>query len=144
MSPKPKSAAMEWHKLLSSGRLQATQVYPEQNRSPFQQDIDRITFSAAFRRLAHKTQVHPLSPNDHVHTRLTHSVEVACVGRSLGTSIGAQIAPTLNDFSISADTLGYVVQAACLAHDIGNPPFGHAGEEAICSWFKSAFSKDSL
>jgi dGTPase len=124
---------MEWDKLLSHNRLCRPNAVPQEGRSPFQQDIDRITFSAAFRRLAYKTQVHPLSPNDHVHTRLTHSIEVASVGRSLGTGVGAEIAkpPT-----ITQDTFGYVVQAACLAHDIGNPPFGHFGEYAIRSWFK--------
>src|SRR5260221_7339827 len=122
---------MEWEKLLSIERLKRPDAVLESGRSPFQQDIDRIVFSKAFRRLAHKTQVHPLSPNDHVHTRLTHSIEVASVGRSLGTAVGAEIAPTLDDPSLSADTFGYIVQAACLAHDIGNPPFGHAGEDAI-------------
>src|SRR5215469_2067346 len=127
---------MEWRKLLSHNRLCSPDEVPEQGRSPFQQDIDRITFSAAFRRLAHKTQVHPLSSNDHVHTRLTHSIEVASVGRSLGTGVGAEIAKELDEPLITQDTLGYVVQAACLAHDIGNPPFGHFGEHAIQSWFK--------
>src|SRR5712675_1119408 len=103
---------MEWRRLLSADRLRRQNSDPQEGRSPFQQDIDRIIFSAAFRRLAHKTQVHPLSPNDHVHTRLTHSIEVASVGRSIGTGIGAEInkPPT-----ITQDTLGYVVQAACLA-----------------------------
>jgi dGTPase len=124
---------MEWHKLLSDSRLCSPNARTEKNcsRSPFQQDIDRITFSAAFRRLAHKTQVHPLSRNDHVHTRLTHSIEVASVGRSLGTGVGAKIADEISP--ITQDMFGYVVQAACLAHDIGNPPFGHFGEHAIQS-----------
>src|SRR5258708_13471603 len=74
---------MEWHRLLSSDRLRRPDAVPQKGRSPFQQDIDRITFSAAFRRLAHKTQMHPLSPNDHVHTRLTHRIEVASMRRSL-------------------------------------------------------------
>jgi dGTPase len=127
---------MEWKQLLSHERLQRPDAIPQEGRSPFQQDIDRIVFSAAFRRLAHKTQVHPLSPNDHVHTRLTHSIEVASVGRSLGTIVGQEISKRLGDSAITADTFGYVVQAACLAHDIGNPPFGHSGEEAIRSWFR--------
>jgi len=140
---------MEWHRLLSSDRLRRPNAVAQKGRSPFQQDIDRITFSAAFRRLAHKTQVHPLSPNDHVHTRLTHSIEVASVGRSLGTVVGTEIAERLKDPNISADIFGYVVQAACLAHDIGNPPFGHSGEYAIRSWFNRAeanhvsFTKES-
>jgi dGTPase len=129
---------MEWHRLLSPDRLRRPDAVPQKGRSPFQQDIDRITFSAAFRRLAHKTQVHPMSPNDHVHTRLTHSIEVASVGRSLGTAAGTEIAEQLKEPKISADIFGYVVQAACLAHDIGNPPFGHSGEGAIRTWFKRA------
>jgi dGTPase len=134
---------MEWHRLLSSDRLRRPNAVAQKGRSPFQQDIDRITFSAAFRRLAHKTQVHPLSPNDHVHTRLTHSIEVASVGRSLGTVVGTEIAERLKDPNISADIFGYVVQAACLAHDIGNPPFGHSGEYAIRSWFNRAEANHS-
>lgn len=126
---------MDWTSLLSRERLRRPDAGPEIGRSRFQQDLDRIVFSAAFRRLAHKTQVHPLSPNDHVHTRLTHSIEVACVGRSLGTIVGREIISNVTDPKITADTLGDVVQAACLAHDIGNPPFGHGGETAIQKWF---------
>jgi len=132
---------VEWNRLLSTERLRRPDANPQEGRSPFQQDIDRITFSAAFRRLAHKTQVHPLSPNDHVHTRLTHSIEVASVGRSLGTMVGTKIAPRLGIQEITADVFGYVVQAACLAHDIGNPPFGHSGEDAIRTWFEGAESR---
>jgi dGTPase len=125
---------MEWHSLLCSDRLRDPGARREHGRSPFQQDLDRITFSAAFRRLAHKTQVHPLSPNDHVHTRLTHSIEVASVGRSLGTMVGHEIVKKYGcDFI--ADDVGYAAQAACLAHDIGNPPFGRSGEDAIREWF---------
>lgn len=127
--------AMDWHKLLNETRLRRPNATTQVGRSPFQQDIDRIVFSAAFRRLAHKTQVHPLSENDNVHTRLTHSIEVASVGRSLGTIVGTRIANRIGDQAITGDAFGYIVQAACLAHDIGNPPFGHSGEEAICKWF---------
>ena len=106
-------------------------------RNPFVQDYDRIIFSSSFRRLAKKTQVHPLVRNDHIHNRLTHSLEVSCVGRSLGLQVGQALADMghLPD-GISPDHLGQIIQAACLAHDIGNPPFGHAGEEAIRDWFK--------
>jgi dGTPase len=129
---------MDWKRLLSAKRLEKEHERPKSQpgRSPFQQDIDRIVFSGAFRRLAHKTQVHPLSDNDNVHTRLTHTIEVASVGRSLGTRIGSRIAPRLKMRGITADTFGYIVQAACLAHDMGNPPFGHFGEEAIGNWFR--------
>ncbi len=126
---------MDWHSLLNEKRLNRPDAESQPGRSPFQQDIDRIVFSAAFRRLAHKTQVHPLSENDHVHTRLTHSIEVASVGRSLGTVVGTRIAEKIRDPKITGDTFGYVVQAACLAHDIGNPPFGHSGEDSIGAWF---------
>lgn len=129
---------MEWASLLSPKRLRRPDAAAQDGRSAYQQDLDRIVFSGAFRRLANKTQVHPLAPNDNVHTRLTHSIEVASVGRSLGAMTGSVIAGRLGDPVITADTFGYVVQAACLAHDIGNPPFGHSGEDAIRAWFKRA------
>ncbi|OSM00292.1 putative deoxyguanosinetriphosphate triphosphohydrolase [Magnetofaba australis IT-1] len=100
-------------------------------------DLDRITFAAAFRRLKDKTQVHALPDNDHVRNRLTHSIETASVGRSLGVQVGQEIGkrhPHLRA-EYAAPYFGHVVQAACLAHDIGNPPFGHAGESAIQTWF---------
>lgn len=128
---------MDWEILLGEKRLRRPDATTQRGRTPFQQDLDRIVFSAAFRRLAHKTQVHPLSDNDHVHTRLTHSIEVASVGRSLGTIVGSKIAGRLCNSQISGDTFGDIVQAACLAHDIGNPPFGHSGEDAIGRWFNS-------
>ncbi|MBP7065084.1 dGTP triphosphohydrolase [Ferrovibrio sp.] len=109
---------------------------PNDGRSAFQQDADRIVFSSAFRRLQNKTQVHPLPHTDFVRTRLTHSMEVASVGRSLG----GQVARRLLELGqterrhIAAD-LGDIVAAACLAHDIGNPPFGHTGEQAMQQWF---------
>lgn len=129
---------MHWEQLLSTQRLGQPKGPASSNdgRSPFQMDADRITFSSPFRRLGKKTQVHPLADNDHVHTRLTHSLEVASVGRSLGYSVGAQLqhAGKLPATTTPAQ-MGEIVQAACLAHDIGNPPFGHAGEEAIRAWF---------
>jgi dGTPase len=88
--------------------------------------------------LARKTQVHPLATNDHIHNRLTHSLEVACVGRSLGIRVGLKLAEEgVLPEGISATDIGDIVQSTCLAHDIGNPPFGHTGEEAIKSWFSS-------
>jgi dGTPase len=95
---------MDWNILLGEQRLNRPDAASQPGRSPFQQDLDRIIFSAAFRRLAHKTQVHPLAENDHVHTRLTHSVEVASVGRSLGTIVGTRIAEKLKS-NITGDTL---------------------------------------
>lgn len=105
-------------------------------RTAFMADFDRVIFSNPFRRLSKKTQVHPLSQNDHVHNRLTHSLEVASVGRSLGIGVGKKLATQnfLDGFSFY--DVAYILQSACLAHDIGNPPFGHGGEEVIKSWFK--------
>ena len=108
-------------------------------RSPFVQDYDRIIFSSSFRRLAKKTQVHPLVRNDHIHNRLTHSLEVSSVGRSLALLAGQGLVERgCLPQEYSPEHLGQIMQAACLAHDIGNPPFGHAGEEAIRDWFKDA------
>lgn len=126
-----------WQKLLSPYRVGLESLEPTGlDRSAFAKDIDRIIFSNAFRRLGKKTQVHPLSANDHIHTRLSHSLEVSSVGRSLGTLAGQFLKSSkrLPDWVVP-ENLGEIVQAACLAHDIGNPPFGHAGESAIRSWF---------
>ena len=111
-------------------------------RSQFQIDYDRLIFSSPFRRLQNKTQVFPLPGNIFVHNRLTHSLEVASVGRSLGSMAGNYL---VNKYSqtFTPDSLEFykydlanVISAACLAHDIGNPAFGHSGEEAICTYFK--------
>jgi dGTPase len=133
---------MDWNQLLSTARIDhegfwAPHVSGDE-RSQWQRDHDRLIFSGAFRRLAIKTQVHPLSDNDHVHTRLSHSLEVGSVGRSLGARLGHW----MRDEGLLSDThsgsgVGALVQAACLAHDIGNPPFGHAGERAIRQFFES-------
>lgn len=129
---------MHWHTLLTPQRLHERPYGDshELGRSPFHKDHDRIIFSGAFRRLGRKTQVHPLTENDHVHTRLSHSLEVGCVGRSLGMIVAETLADHLPDWITPAD-IGVIVQAACLGHDIGNPPFGHAGEYAIRDWFRS-------
>ncbi len=107
-------------------------------RSPFQRDHDRILFSGPFRRLADKTQVFPLPVDDHVHSRLTHSLEVATIGRSLGTLVGRGLAAAGAALPEGRDArdLGDCVAAACLAHDLGNPPFGHVGETAIREYFR--------
>lgn len=129
-----------WNNLLKPFRFDESQsISPDtRERSAFIKDYDRIIFSSSFRRLSKKTQVHPLTRNDHIHNRLTHSLEVSCVGRSLGNKLGfwlkeQEILPE----GIEPQHLGEIVQAACIAHDIGNPPFGHAGEEAIRDWFDS-------
>ncbi|WP_148252033.1 deoxyguanosinetriphosphate triphosphohydrolase [Aidingimonas lacisalsi] len=130
---------MHWERLLAPTRLndKPRGSREEVGRSPFHKDHDRIVFAGSFRRLGRKTQVHPLTDNDHIHTRLTHSLEVGCVGRSLGMIVGEELSHRLPSWITPAD-LGVIVQAACLAHDIGNPPFGHAGEYAIRDWFKRA------
>ncbi len=136
---------MQWAQLFS--RKRDGVIQPEQHevgRSHFQKDIDRIIFSSAFRRLNHKTQVHPLPENDNIHTRLSHSLEVSSVGRSLGTKVGQRLAPELRSIGIEPSDVGDIVQAACLAHDIGNPPFGHSGEEAIRNWFRANTQREIL
>lgn len=133
---------MEWEKLLTDSRLgEKTQQKQklQDGRSEFQKDFDRIVFSPAFRRLQDKTQVFPLPESDFVHTRLTHSLEVSCVGRSLGNLVGETVIkrnPALQD-RFTKFHFGEIVAAACLAHDIGNPPFGHSGEDAIAEYFRT-------
>lgn len=129
---------MNWTTLLSSQRSgQKQPLSSESSRSTFEQDFDRIIFSHPFRKLQDKTQVHPLPEHDFVHTRLTHSLEVSSVGRSLGKRVGEVIlqrnAALTKDYSLF--DFGAIVAAASLAHDLGNPPFGHAGEDAISDFF---------
>jgi len=127
---------MNWDQLLSAKRFGTSDESElSETRTPFHKDHDRVIFSSSFRRLERKTQVHPLSDNDHIHSRLTHSLEVSCVGRSLGAQVGEMLQGELPEHITPAD-LGAIVQAACLAHDIGNPPFGHTGEDAIRHWFR--------
>lgn len=130
---------MTWTSLLSAGRLGDPKKgrTPDPSRSPFQVDSDRLIFSSAFRRLQDKTQVHPLAENDYVRTRLTHSLEVASVGRSLGARVGAELVRKhgLEAHHLHASDFGAVIHAASLAHDLGNPPFGHSGEDSIRHWF---------
>ncbi len=133
---------MQWEKLLASGRFDPTKkksTVHDSFRSEFEIDYDRIIFSAPFRNLQDKTQVFPLPEHDFVHTRLTHSLEVSSVGRSLGKSVGEYLVdkyPDLFEIGIHSSDIGAIVAAAALTHDIGNPPFGHAGEEAISDFFK--------
>lgn len=135
---------MSWSRLLSPQRLgkSAKPANESAARNAFQRDYDRIVFSASFRRLHDKTQVFPLPENDHVHTRLTHSIESSVVGRSLGILVGAELkARGELPESMSDRDVGDVVSAACLAHDIGNPPFGHSGEDGIATWFRETGSQ---
>ena len=131
----------DWNIIHSTQRIGVTKKSSSHHdpRSEYQRDIDRIIFSPSFRRLQNKTQVFPLPGSALVHNRLTHSLEVSSVGRSLGTLIGDHISQTvdLNDESeyFYKHELSNVVSAACLAHDIGNPSFGHSGEKAISNYF---------
>lgn len=127
---------MEWQRLVSTLRLGREQDRGEDgNRTEYMRDWDRLVYSSAFRRLQDKTQVFPLSDSDYVRTRLTHSIEVSSVGRSLGMLCGEFIKEREPALSMAPPDFGSIVAAACLAHDIGNPPFGHSGEAAIQSWF---------
>lgn len=133
---------MNWNQIISTTRLGQEQLVTKDNkhsRTQFQRDYDRIIFSSPFRRMQNKTQVFPLPGSVFVHNRLTHSLEVASVGRSLGSmfvekaeSDGMEIENPL------FQEIGSVVSAACLAHDMGNPPFGHSGEDAIAQFFKKS------
>lgn len=134
---------MDWKQLLTPKRLGKTEPEDRQlDRTPFQRDYDRLVFSSPFRRLKDKTQVFSLPKNDYIRTRLIHSLEVSCVGRSLGRIVGDEIVKrhSLDKHGFSASDFGDIVSAACLAHDIGNPPFGHAGEDAIRTGFESWYS----
>jgi dGTPase len=128
---------MHWNQLLSPSRLRRPEARPSPTRSPFQQDADLVVFSAAFRRLEDKTQVQPLSENGRVRTRLTHSIEVASVGRSLGSAVAHGIRARRGLDLEQCHAIAAIVHAACLAHDIGNPPFGHGGEDAIQGFFQA-------
>ena len=131
---------MNWEKLLSSSRLGDNRENYDvfAHRSAFQRDYDRIIFSSAFRRMQDKTQVFPVPENDFVHNRLTHSIEVSSVGRTLGNLVGQyvlELHPELAELGNSMHMFGDIVAAASLAHDVGNPPFGHSGESAIGNYF---------
>lgn len=134
---------MNWEQLLSLKRQgdkgKRLRIEQDDTRLGFEVDYDRIIFSSTFRSLQDKTQVIPLSKTDFVHTRLTHSLEVSVVGRSIGRLVGKKIIekyPHLKEIhGYQANDFGAVVAAACLAHDIGNPPFGHSGEKAIGEYF---------
>ncbi|UDQ97366.1 deoxyguanosinetriphosphate triphosphohydrolase [Lentisphaerota bacterium WC36G] len=140
------SQVMDWNKLLSKTRLgenlkpknELTGFKEIVTRSAFERDYDRIIFSSAFRRLQDKAQVFPLAENDYIRTRLTHSLESASVGRSLGFLAGVFICDKFKLQNMFANEIGSVVSAACLAHDIGNSPLGHSGEEAVRHWFSTS------
>lgn len=129
---------MNWEQLLSDRRPGEKSTHSNKQRSKFEQDYDRIVFSHPFRMLQDKTQVFPLPKQAFVHTRLTHSLEVASVARSLGKLSGERIVaayPALHEKGFTSADFGVIVSAAALMHDMGNPPFGHAGENAISEFF---------
>ncbi|WP_299833674.1 deoxyguanosinetriphosphate triphosphohydrolase [uncultured Tenacibaculum sp.] len=139
---------MNWEQLLSLKRYGDTQkrerILQDETRLGFEVDFDRIIFSSAFRSLQDKTQVIPLSKTDFVHTRLTHSLEVSVVGRTLGRRVGKELLekhPKLKELGYTFNDFGAIVAAASVMHDIGNPPFGHSGEKAIGEYFKTGNGK---
>ena len=132
---------MNWKQLISSQRLGkegTQQTSPMEHRTEFQREYDRLIFSSAFRRMQNKTQVFPLPGSVFVHNRLTHSLEVSSVGRSLGNDVANVLCRRKPHLAEETDimSIGAIVSAACLAHDMGNPPFGHSGERAIRSFFR--------
>ena len=147
---------MTWEKLLSKERFNKEYSDPDYDpRSGFQKDVDRILFCSPFRRMQDKTQVFPIPKSDFIHNRLTHSIEVSSVGRSLGLLAGQYVLGQKENSLLRKnldlkegyvpDDFATIVAAACLAHDIGNPPFGHSGEKAIAAYFKGegkSFLKD--
>ena len=135
---------MEWKQLISNKRFGQEHKHAERHddRSEFKRDYDRLIFSSAFRRLQNKTQVFPLPGSIFVHNRLTHSLEVASVGMSIGNDISRRVIqkrPELKDTLV--EEIGTIVSAACLAHDLGNPPFGHSGEKAIQTFFSEGLGQ---
>ncbi|WP_179344356.1 deoxyguanosinetriphosphate triphosphohydrolase [Winogradskyella ursingii] len=141
---------MNWEQLLSLKRYgdsnKRLRKEQDETRLGFEVDYDRIIFSSEFRGLQDKTQVVPLSKTDFVHTRLTHSLEVSVVGRSLGRKVGMLLLEKhphlVNVHGYKMNDFGAIVAAAALAHDIGNPPFGHSGEKAIGAYFKNGNGSD--
>ena len=141
---------MNWNQLISNCRLGQEHRHPERHdiRTEFKRDYDRLIFSAPFRRLQNRTQVFPLPGSVFVHNRLTHSLEVASVGMSLGNDVYRLLYEQYGDtLSPLVAEIGQIVATACLAHDMGNPPFGHSGEKAIQTFFtegKGAYLKEKV
>ena len=131
---------MNWHTLLSDRRLdrEVSSLPPIRSRvrNEFERDYDRMVFSAPFRRLQNKAQIFPLPGTIFVHNRLTHSLEVSCVGRSLGNIVTSGLRERYEGLPFYDSDIANIVSAACLAHDMGNPPFGHSGERAISAFFR--------
>lgn len=134
---------MNWKQLLSAKRFGMEKYHDDKHhdRTDFQRDYDRLIFSSPFRRLQNKTQVFPLPGSIFVHNRLTHSIEVSSVGRSLGVIVGRELRKKYPDLDAALEEISSIVAAGCLAHDLGNPPFGHSGERAITSYFSEGNGK---
>lgn len=143
-----KSIRMEWDRLISDRRLGMEEYHDQRKhtRSDFQRDYDRLIFSSPFRRLQNKTQVFPLPGSIFVHNRLTHSLEVSTVGRSMAkeAAIRLQERHRGEAWVEKLDDLRDIVAAACLCHDLGNPPFGHSGEKTISAWFKEGKGREII
>jgi dGTPase len=139
----PMTRKMEWAKLLNACRYSSgiTAPTPESSASAFREDAARILYSTPFRRLQGKTQVHPLPRFDYLRTRLTHTIEVAHVGRMIATECARKLID-MEQRDIDPIVFGDIVYSACLAHDVGNPPFGHIGEYAIQTWFEKKLSEN--
>ena len=139
---------MNWEKLINDKRFGLEDYHdPKKSatRTDFRRDYDRLVFSSPFRRLQNKTQVFPLPGSIFVHNRLTHSMEVACVGKSIADIVAAELRrrhAAAGEATEHFDHLGDIVAAACLAHDLGNPPFGHSGERAIATFFSEGAGKE--
>lgn len=137
---------MKWDSLICDKRLGMEEYHDGRHhtRSDFQRDYDRLIFSSPFRRLQNKTQVFPLPGSIFVHNRLTHSLEVSSVGRSLGHEIALRLKEKYSDKELHRkfDDIRDIVAAACLCHDLGNPPFGHSGEKTISTYFSEGKGRD--
>ncbi len=138
--------SMDWQRLIDDKRFGLEDYHNDQpgGRSDFRRDYDRLVFSSPFRRLQNKTQVFPLPGSIFVHNRLTHSLEVACVGKSLAEVIASELKRKYagEPWTSKFDDIGDIVAAACLAHDLGNPPFGHSGEKAISTFFSEGRGRE--
>ncbi|MDE6048472.1 MAG: dNTP triphosphohydrolase [Paramuribaculum sp.] len=137
---------MHWDKLICDKRFGLEDYHDSRKglRSDFTRDYDRLVFSSPFRRLQNKTQVFPLPGSIFVHNRLTHSIEVACVGRSLANEVSILLKEKYETepWVHKLDAMGEIVAAGCLAHDLGNPPFGHSGEKAISTFFSEGAGRE--
>ena len=135
---------MNWEQLISSKRFGMEEYHSDKkhDRTEFQRDYDRLIFSSPFRRMQNKTQVFPLPGSVFVHNRLTHSLEVSSVGRSIGSKVGYGLREKYPQSTAGFEEIGAIVAAACLAHDMGNPPFGHSGEKAISAFFSEGKGSD--